>query len=222
MNDQLARSLFMDYLYDEISAEDKQKLENYLKHHPSLQEELDQLQQTRSLLQKMPAEEPAQKLLVMEPNKRSFAEWWQDAKSLMPQTGWGKTVFAAAASFLLLIIAGAAAEVQFSNTTDGFTLSMGHQAQQNQGISAEQAEALLTQIRQENAAMLVEYAESMNEQNRQQLQQVVQYFEQQRMNDLQLIDQNLDQFHQANNYRWEQANEFLGDVLQTVSLDNQQ
>ena len=35
MNHELARSLFMDYLYDEIEEEDKQRLEAYLEEHPA-------------------------------------------------------------------------------------------------------------------------------------------------------------------------------------------
>lgn len=72
MNDQLARSLFMDYLYSEISESEKKKLETYLEENPKLREELDQLRQTRSLLQKMSEADPAQKLLMMEPRNRSF------------------------------------------------------------------------------------------------------------------------------------------------------
>lgn len=219
MNDQLARSLFMDYLYDEITSEDKEKLETYLKEHPSLQEELDKLQQTGILLQRMPDEQPAQKLLVMEPRKRSIGQWWQEAKNLFPQTMWGKTGFAIAAGFVLLMIIGSVAKVHIAPTDAGYSMSLGYQPVINQGLSARQAEALIDQIRQENAAMLTEYAETMNRQNNQQLQQVVRYFEQQRINDLQLIDQNLNQLQQANGYRWQETNRFLSEVLQNVSLN---
>lgn len=219
MNNQIARSLFMDYLYDEITSEDKKRLESYLQENPSMQDELDKLRQTRVLLQSMPAEDPSRKLLVMEPRERSFGQWWQDAKGLFPQTAWGKTAFAIAASFLMVFLLGSVARVHVSSTDAGYSISLGYQPVINEGLSDEQAEALITQIRQENAAMLGDYAQAMNRQNQQQLKQVVQYFEQQRMNDLQLIDQNLDQFHQVSNYRWQQTNQFLGQMLQNVSLN---
>lgn len=218
MNDQLARTLFMDYLYEEISAEDKQRLEDYLEKNPNLQKELDQLQQTRNLLQQMPIEEPAQKLLVVEPRKRSFGQWWAEAKNLLPQTMWGKTGFALAAGFALLMMIGSVAKVEIASTDAGYTFSLGQSPVAEKGLSAEQTEALIDQIRQENAAMLQQYANALNEQNQQQLLQVIKYVEQQRINDLQLIDQNLDRFQQANNYRWLQANEFLGEVLQNVHV----
>lgn len=219
MNDQLARSLFMDYLYEEIAHKDKQRLEAYLEEHPALQAELDKLQQTRSLLRQMPEEQPSQKLLMMEPRKRSFHQWWQEARYLLPQSFWGKTAFAAAAGFILLMVIGSVAKVHVATTDFGYSISLGYQPVVNEGLSIQQTEVFIDQIRQENAAMLTEYAESMNRQNEQQIRQVVQYFEQQRMNDLQLIDQNLTQLQQANSYRWQQANRYLGEVLHNVSLN---
>lgn len=219
MNDQLARSLFMDYLYEEIANEDKLRLESYLKEHPALQAELDNLQQTRSLLRQMPEELPSQKLLMMEPRKRTFSQWWQEVRYLLPQSFLGKTAFAAAAGFMLLMVVGSIAKVHVATTDSGYSISLGYQPVINEGLSVQQTEALIDQIRRENAAMLTDYAESMNRQNEQQMRQVVQFFEQQRMNDLQLIDQNLTQLQQANSYRWQQANRYLGEVLQNVSLN---
>jgi len=219
MNDQLARSLFMDYLYDEISAKDKERLENYLETRPSLQEELDKLQQTRKMLQQLPAAEPDRKLLVMEPRKRSFSQWWKEAQNLMPQTIWGKSGFAIAASLILLLLIGSVAKIHISSTDAGYSVSLGYQPVVNEDLSARQVEALITQIRSENAAMLDEYAETLQRQNREQLQQLVQYVDQQRMQDLQLIDYNLNQVQQANSYRWQEANRFLGEVLQNISLN---
>lgn len=220
MNDQLARSLFMDYLYEEITPEDKERLESYLKKHPSLQKELNKLQQTRSLLQQIPSAEPNRKLLVMEPRKRSLGQWWNEARSLMPQTFWGKSGFAIAASLIFLLLTGSVAKVHIASTNTGYSVSLGYQPVVNEGLSAQQAEALISQIRQENAAMLEEYAEAMQQQNREQMQQLVRYVDQQRIQDLQLIDQNLDRFEQTNSYRWQQANRFLGEVLQNISLND--
>lgn len=219
MNDQLARSLFMDYLYEEITSEDKQRLEAYLKEHPDLQKELDKLQQTRSLLRQMPEEQPSQKLLMMEPRKRTFSQWWQEVRYLLPQSFLGKTGFAVAAGLMLLMVIGSVAKVHVETTDAGYSLSLGYQPVINEGLSVQQTEALIDQIRRENAAMLADYAGSLNRQNEQQMRQVVQYFEQQRMNDLQLIDQNLTQLQQVNSYRWQQANRYLGEVLQNVSLN---
>jgi hypothetical protein len=221
MNDQLARSLFIDYLYDEISEEEKMKLENYLAENPELQQEVDKLGQTRSLLQQMPEVNPNQKLLVMEPRERTFGQWWQEAKSLLPRTGIGKTALAAAAGLILFFFVGSVAQLHVDTSGEGVAVSMGYSPTVNEGLSEQQAEALVSQIREENAAMLSEYAEAINQQNKEQLQKVVNYFQEQRINDLQLVDQTLDELQQNTNYRLRQTNQYLGEVLQTVSNRNQ-
>lgn len=221
MNDQLARSLFMDYLYDEISEEEKTKLETYLEENPNIREELHHLQETRSLLQKMPEADPAQQLLMMEPRNRTFSQWWQEALNLLPQSFLGKTAFAAAAGLILFFFMGSVAQLHIDTSGDGVALSMGYSPTIHQGISNQQAEALVNQIREENAAMLADYAETINKQNEEQLQKVANYFQEQRMNDLQLVDQTLDELQQNTNYRLHQTNQYLGEVLQTVSYQNQ-
>ncbi len=221
MNDQLARSLFMDYLYDEISDEDKTKLETYLELNPDLRNELKQLEQTRSVLQQMPDPDPAQQLLVMEPRERSFSQWWQQAKNLLPQSLLGKTAFATAAGLILFFFLGSLAQLHIGTAGSGVTISLGQNPATSETLSPEQADALVNQIREENAAMLSEYAEAINQQNEEQLQQVIAYFEEQRMNDLQLVNQTLNELQQNTNYRINRTNEYLGQVLQTVSYQNE-
>lgn len=220
MNEQQARSLFMDYLYDEISENQKEKLEKFLEKHPDLKEELSALGETRSVLQNMPEPDPAEKMLVVEPRERSFADWWQDAKNLLPRSSFGKTAFAAAAAILLFLFAGSLAQLQISTSGNGMTVSFGNVAPANKGLTADQADALVQEIREENAAMLADYAESIQRQNQEQLQQVVTHFEEQRMNDLQLVSQAIDELQQNTNYRLYQTNEYLSEVLQTVSYQN--
>ncbi|MDZ7659887.1 hypothetical protein [Fodinibius sp.] len=221
MNDQLARSLFMDYLYDEISESDKTKLKAYLDKNPELKEELSKLDQTRSLLQQMPEPDPAQQLLVMEPHERSLTQWWTQAKSLLPHSLLGKTVFAAAAGLILFFFLGSLAQLHIDTSNDGVALSLGYSPTANQGLSQEEANALVAQIKEENAAMFADYAEAINQQNKEQLQQVITYFEEQRMQDLKLVNQTLNELQENTNYRINRTNEYLGQVLQTVSYQNE-
>lgn len=221
MNDQLARSLFMDYLYDEISESDKTKLEAYLDNNPDSRKELEQLKQTRSLLQQMPEPDPAQQLLVMEPHERSFSQWWTQAKNLLPHSLLGKTAFAAAAGLILFFFLGSLAQLHIDTSNEGLAISLGYSPTVNQGLSQEEANALIAQIKEENTAMLADYAEAINRQNEEQLQQVIAYFEEQRMQDLQLVNQTLNQLQENTNYRINRTNEYLGQVLQTVSYQNE-
>lgn len=221
MNHELARSLFMDYLYDEIEEEEKRHLENYLDRHPDLQRELEEFRATRRLLQQMPMAEPDQQLMVIEPRQRTFSQWVQEAKQLLPQSAFGKFGMAVAAGLILLLFVGSAAKLHLDVNESGYSISMGYSPTVNQGMSPEQFQALADQIRQENTAVLTDYMQTIRQENQQQLQQVVRYVQEQRVNDLQLIDQNLEQLQQANNYRWRQTNQFLGEFLQTVNYQNQ-
>lgn len=220
MNEQQARSLFMDYLYDEISPDQEKELVDYLEKHPDIKQELLELEETRAVLQKMPEPDPAEKMLVVEPQERSFADWWQNAINLFPHSALGKTALAAAASILLFMIVGSIAQLQISTSTNGMTISFGGVPPTNEGLTAEQADALVQQIREENAAMLSDYAESIEQKNKEQLQQVVTYFEEQRMNDLQLVNQAMQELQQNTNYQLYQTNEYLSEMLQTVSYQN--
>lgn len=221
MNHETARSLFMDYLYDEIEEQDRRQLQEYLREHPELQQELDSLQSTRTLLQKMPMPEPERQLYVVEPRKRSFAQWWRDAKELFPSSGFKKFGVAMAASILLLLFIGSAAKLHFEFTDNGFSMSMGYEPTVQQGLTSEEATTLLSQMQEQNSALIANYAETIRKENQQQLQQVVRYVQQQRSEDLQFIEQNLDQLYQTNNHRWLQTSEFLGEVLQNARYQDQ-
>src|SRR5699024_449915 len=119
MNKQTARSLLMDFLYDEISEPDEKKLIIYLDNHPEMKEELNELRKTQKLLQQAPPVEKSASLRIVEPRSRSFSGWLRDAKMLLPKTGWGKTALAAAACILLLLVIGSLARVQISSSRTG-------------------------------------------------------------------------------------------------------
>ncbi len=126
MNKQEARELLMDYLYEEITKEDKAKLERYLQSHPELQQELKELQATRSLLKKAPKMEENDKILAFKPKNRSFAEWWGQAYGLLPYSTLGKTVLAIAACIILAFIGLSAANLHIHSSESGFSVNLGY------------------------------------------------------------------------------------------------
>lgn len=221
MNKEKARHLLMDYLYDEISPNDKEELEHYLENHPEMREELKQLEQTRSLLQRMPETESDRRMVMVEGQDRSFGDWLREARGLLPRTTFGRVGMAVAAGLILLLFIGSVAKMHVSYGSDrGLSLTLGTTPVINEGLSAGEAQALVQEIRRENASMMEQFASSMNEQNREQLQQVVQYFEQQRRNDLQQIDYTLNQLQENTTDRFLQTNRFLGNLLQNVNFQD--
>lgn len=126
MNKQTARELLIDYLYEEISKENKEKLEQYLKLHPDLQREMKELQATRALLQKAPEMKESDKILAFKPKERSFSEWRKQAYGLLPYSKWGKTVVAAAACLILAFIGLSAANLHIQSGENGFSVNLGY------------------------------------------------------------------------------------------------
>lgn len=221
MTEQEARTLLMDYLYEEISRGDKQKLEAYMEDHPELRRELDRLRDTRALLGKMPEAESGRRLTVVEGRRRSPSEWLRDAKELLPRTALGRAGMTIAAGLVLLLFVASVARTHITWTDNGVIFSMGSAPVVNEGISPNDAQELVRQIREENAAMMEQFAVSINEQNRQQLQQVVRYFEQQRRNDLQLTGEALTQLQENTTEQWLSYNRYLGNLLQNVNFQDQ-
>jgi anti-sigma factor RsiW len=223
MDEQTAHDLLMDELYDEISSADKEKLEAYLADHPELQKELAELRETQSLLQQAPEVEPTEKLHIVGTERRSPVTWIKQAGHLLPRSGWGKTALATAACLLLLLVALSLADLTVQSNKAGFTVSFGEvPAQQTSTITASQTEAIVEEIRRENENVLIKYADMLNKHNKQQLQQVVEHFQRQRTNDLQLIDEALNQYQQKTETQITQTQQVLGEVIQTVAVNNQQ
>ncbi len=169
MKEQQARSLLMDYIYDEISAADKEKLVNELKNDPDLRKELDELRQTQGLLQQMPeVESPEKKLHIMEASERSLGQWFNDAKLLLPRSGWVKAALATAACLALLLIVGSAASLQVNSNKAGFSVSFGYDDEVvQQPINEEKIKRLIAQANEEDVERTVP-ASTLTEQDAEQ------------------------------------------------------
>lgn len=206
----------MDYLYGEISESEKKELESYLQENPEMQAELNRFRETRSLLQEIPEPKHDPKIMVLANYKRSFGQWLREVRNLFPRSAMGKAVMAVAAGILLFLFAGSVARLHIETSEAGLSISMGYTPAQD-SFTHDDAQELVKQIRQENETMLANYADKITEQNSRQLQQAINYFQEQRISDLQLVEQTLDELQQNTNSRIRQTNEYLGEVLQTVS-----
>lgn len=92
MNYKVDESALMAYLYGELSAEEKEKISEYLKDHPESQELIDDLQKVRGLMEKLEDQEPVAPILINTGPPETLV------KRLMPWLG-----MAAAVTLLLLV-----------------------------------------------------------------------------------------------------------------------
>ncbi|GAB5410633.1 MAG: hypothetical protein BalsKO_29980 [Balneolaceae bacterium] len=223
-----ARTLFMDYLYGELDVDQTRELELFINNYEDLKQEFEALTETRSLLQNLPVQSPAEQLVIMEPEKdgvsTSSTNWWIKIKSLLiPQSGFGRTGFAMATFVFLFFVMGAFTNMNLSMGDGGFSITFGEQPPVQTGYTAAQVEMIITQVQQENAEMINEYVLAAQEQQDAQFQQTLstfaQYLDTQRESDLELFNFSLTSLEENTYNRFRQTDQVLGEIIQTVSTN---
>ena len=222
-----ARTLFMDYLYGELDAEQTRELELFISKHEDLKKEFEELTETRSLLQHLPVQSPAEQLVIMEPEKETAAtleSWWSKLSSLfLPQSGFGRTGFAMVTFVFLFFVMGALTDMNISVEDGGFKMTFGEQPPVQSGYTAAQVEMIINQVQQENAQMINEYILAAQEQQETQFKQTLstfaEYLDNQRESDLQLFNYSLTSLEETTYNRFRQTDQVLGEIIQTVSTN---
>lgn len=220
MTEQKARSLFMDYLYDEMEGHEKQEFEKFIEKHSALAEELKELSGTRSLLQHVPLETPPHKLVMITPEKAPGNRLFQNRYT------WA--AIAIAATFLMIVLSFAMIDLQIGQTGQGFYVSFGESAPPGteQGMNEEEVHELIEVIREENALLLASVVEQSQQQQQIQLRETIEtltdYYDQRRQQDLLLISEGLAQLEEETYYRFLQTDETLGDLIYALSYQQPQ
>ena len=112
-------SVLLAYVYNELGAEDRAKLEQYLIEHPETKKELEEIKVTRSLLGKWPDQEVVEPSFVFDNPKvlvSSGSAW--NSKLL-------QSIIGMAASIALLMMVGYFTNFQLSKNNEGWNVSMG-------------------------------------------------------------------------------------------------
>lgn len=195
----------MDYLYDEMSEQERKEFEKHLENNPGLREELEELKGTRSLLAKVSMDAPQQPDFIMPPKPYSWGAG-----------SYVKTALAAAAVLLVGVMMFAFADLQFGQTEHGYYLTFGTPPAQ-ESISEEAVESLVNQLQQENqlmvAAMYEQLSEQQNEQLNRAMADLAEYYEMQRERDLMLVAEGFAQLEEETTDRFIQTNEAIGDIF---------
>ncbi|HYG19558.1 MAG TPA: hypothetical protein VD816_11550 [Ohtaekwangia sp.] len=106
---------WMAYLYGEMEAGERQKLEQYLMTNPEAARSLEQFKDLRAMLGNVPEQEViAPPIFVGESKQRYF---WN--------AGYFKTILAVAASLLLIIVAGRLTNTQIVASGNEFRITFG-------------------------------------------------------------------------------------------------
>ncbi|WP_234568890.1 anti-sigma factor family protein [Rhodohalobacter sp. 614A] len=232
MDDQNIKNLFMDYLYDEMTDEQKAEFEKKLDKNPDLKKEFEELKSTNQLLQKVPMETPSLKLVMMAPEhdqKEKIKE--SSNKNFLKKYPGLTTVLAAAACLLIILMGAAFTGLNVGQTDQGFYMTFG-EAQNlqpeiiQQGLSEQEVRDMINQIRQENSLLLASMIEKVQEQQNDQLEEAINvltdYYDQRRQQDLRLISQGIAQLEEDTYHRLRQTDEALGDLIYALSYQSTQ
>lgn len=226
MNKEIARLLFMDYLYDELEQDQRKELETYLSQNPELKKELDELGDVRSMLQHLPVQDPAEQIVMVEPNQSGFQDWWNELiESWIPQSRFARVGFTMASVLIFFVVMGAFTKMSISINDNGFELAFGEKQEVvQQGFTPQQVDYLLQQMREENALMVSEAVQAVQRSQDEKLEQTLinfaDYVEEQRRSDLRMISSGLTSMEETYYDRFRQTDQVLGELIQTVSTRN--
>lgn len=151
MNCDLAKTQFVDLMYEELDTTGAKDLHAHIAECASCKKEFDALVGTRQVLKAIPQEEPQERIIFTATPRRSFSGWLRDARAVLPQTAWGRLSFAVATAALFALVVGSVGNFNMKYDDQGFSVSMGVLPQQSSEISPEVMAVILERARQENA-----------------------------------------------------------------------
>ena len=178
MNKDEARLLLMDYMYGELDEAKKSELLNFINQHDDLKQEFEELTETQSFLHHLPVQDPAEQLVIMEPEKNHAEGFWQSIiDALVPRNAFAQTGFGVAVLALVFIVTGAITGLNVSYTDSGLHLGFGEAPATEKTFSAAQVEQIIQQIQRDNVALVQQVVSDAQEQQNIQLEETFASFD---------------------------------------------
>lgn len=230
MNREEARQKLMDYLYDELPADEKSEMERMIEDDPSLKEDLKEMEQTRKLMQFAPEEKPQSPLVFMQPDVQAPRQKNQKhGERFAGFPSAAVTALSIAASILIILFGSSLAGLHVTSSAEGFSVGFGETAEipedreENLSVTDEDLIRLAEQIRTENSLLISAMMDDLQSQQRQQLQEAIQvlnaYYVQQRQEDLNVIADGMNQLQVETAYKFLQTDETIENII--YALNNQ-
>jgi hypothetical protein len=143
-------SVWMAYLYDELSGDEKMKVEEYLRENPAAMKELESLRHLRKIMTSIEDKEVIAPPIVIEDSKQRFL--WN--------APYFKTIVSIAASLLLLMVVGKLMDVQVSYGDKQLSFRFGQPVtpmdvhaiaeERPTGLTADQVQQMINNSMQQN------------------------------------------------------------------------
>lgn len=223
MSDEKIRSQLMDYLYDEMDEVQKRDFDALLASRPDLQKEYNDLREMRELLSSSPSAIPEYKPdLPVQSGSSTDKRSYDNRDSNFSLNSTLKTIFAIAASILIILVGSSLAGLNMGQTEAGFYLTFGElPAQPVSGITEEQVYELIEQMHVEQTVILTRLLEQAQNHQNQQFNEVLtlltNYYDERREQDLMMIAEGIDQLEAQTHHRFNYTNAALGDIIYAIS-----
>ena len=214
------KTLIVDYIYDEISEKDREKLEKHLEHCSSCLAEFNEFKKTSGVLQQWEDEESDVNLTFETNKKRWFSDLWEKVQI-------GSTVRGMGLAFASVLILLSLANTKIQYKEGDFTFEMGFRKSQQAEIPSEMimTKADLDQLKMENLAMISNLMQDYSKQNKVETVSLVnEYYkeiENKRKTDLQLVSGAIEKIHYGAEERINQTDRTLNDLIRYVNMQNQ-
>lgn len=215
-----SRTHFVDFLYNEMNAEDEGRFKTHLKLCESCRRGYEELRTTSVLLRGWPDEDPGASLIFV----REAWGFWRELRHLVwPSTAplWRKLLASGAtATAVLLVIA---ALFNFELSTSGDRLSFRTSVLP---VTPKIDSTLVYKLREQNLQLINQMMLANRDQQRQEMARTLAQFAQevhrQRTNDLLLVGRGLEQVQQLTDSRFQRTDEVLNSLIRTVRYQPQE
>src|SRR6056297_15229 len=218
MIDEKTQLQLMDYLFDEMTPDEKKQFEQKLQNSEELRGKLNELKATQSVIGKYSPEEPEQ-------SGFQYRDELDHGTAIKKPSRYRTAILAVAAVLLITFFIGAFSSVQFGETEQGYYLTFGNppvQVEQT-GISEEELNQIIAEIKTENSLMLNSMMEQtqreQNERFNESLTTLAEYYEERRNRDLMLFTEGLLQLEESTSTEIDRTNRALNGIIYALSTE---
>lgn len=213
----------IDFLYNEMSAEDEGQLKTHLKICEGCRREYEELRTTGVLLRSWPDEDPGPSLVFV----REAGGFLHNLRHLVwpsPAPLWKKLLAGAATAAAAMLVVAAFFNFELSSVGD--RLSLRTSLLPRPQMTADFDSTIVHQLREQNLQLISELLLASREQQRQEMARTLAQFAQevhrQRANDLLLVGRGLEQVQQRSDSRFQRTDEVLNSLIRTVRYQPQE
>ncbi|MFO7799298.1 hypothetical protein [Rhodohalobacter sp.] len=216
MIDEKSQQKLMDYLFDEMNSDERKEFEQKIQNSEELRNKLNELKATQSVIGNYSPEEP-------EENGFHYLDESEKRETPKRPRRINYVILTAAALVLISIFIGLFSSVQFGETEQGYYLAFGNPSVdvEQEGISEEELNEIIAQIRTENSlmmnSMMEQIQQDQNAQFNESLTALADYYEERRNRDLMLFTEGLLQLEESTANQIDQTNRALNGIIYALS-----